>query len=250
MNKTTLSIIFALCSHVGFSQYDGKGEDEISRFRAGFMWYATGLRPAKSEKVRKYDRLIFDVTYNDWIGDRDLFKNHWASIGLNTNFMFDIPLTKGNKVAFGIGAVHQWVNIRHDGNLNRDLATSSTTFTEKSAGDVFNKSSYGSHTFGVPIELRFRNESWKHFKIHLGGKVGYKTRTYSKEVGVGTSDNFKYTNKTLDFYDPSRLEYSAHVRIGLRNWALYASYGINTIFTNENSTQLNRVQFGLSISLF
>ena len=91
MNKVLVLLGFILLANVGFSQYNSEGE-LTSRFRAGFMWFYTGLRPAKVDKVRKYDRLIFDITYNDWNGDQELFQNHWASIGLNTNLMFDIPL--------------------------------------------------------------------------------------------------------------------------------------------------------------
>ena len=48
----------------------------------------------------------------------------------------------------------------------------------------------------------------------------------------------------------NRLIYSVHARVGLRNWALYFSYNLNPIFSNQLSTQLNLVQMGLSVSLF
>ena len=67
MYKLILSIIICVVSGNAISQYNSEGEDLISRFRPGSMWFYTGLRPATPEKVRKYDRLIFDVTYNDWI---------------------------------------------------------------------------------------------------------------------------------------------------------------------------------------
>ena len=74
MNKVLLFIGFALLVNVGHSQYDSKVDGPISQFKAGFMWFYTGLRPAKEDKVRKYDRLIFDLTYNDWNGDSKLFQ--------------------------------------------------------------------------------------------------------------------------------------------------------------------------------
>ena len=234
----------------GLSQYDGKGEDEASRFRPGSMWFFTGLRPAKESKARKYDRLIFDLTYNDWIGDRDLFQNHWASIGFNTNLMFDIPLTKGNTVSFGIGVSHQWVNIRHDNHLRRTISDESTNYEMKDPLDSFDKSKYGSHSFGVPIELRFRNESWRHFKFHMGGRIGYKVQAYSKYSGINLQGSDKYENKTMGYYDDTPLVYSAHIRLGLRNWGIFGSYSFNKMFSKTESTQLNLLQFGLSISLF
>src|SRR5690606_16337246 len=196
----------------------------------------------------KYDRLIFDVTYNDWIGDRDLFKNSWESFGLNTNFIFDIPMTKGNKVSFGIGLAHQFTSIRHNNHLTVDPIAKTTIFTPKDSLDNFKRSSLVGNSFSIPIEFRFRNESWKHFKVHIGGKIGYQVNLSSKYVSK--IDGHKPVVRNNGFYDENKLIYSAHIRIGMRNWALYASYNFNTLFSNKNSTQLNAVHAGLSISLF
>jgi hypothetical protein len=248
MYRIAILIGFVFASQLSFAQYDSQGADETSRFRAGFMWFYTGLKPAKVDKVRKYDRLIFDLTYNDWVGDRDPFQNHWASIGLNTNVMFDIPLTKGNKVALGVGVAHQLVKIRHNNHLIRDFAAGTTTFAPKNPSDTFKKSILGGNSFAIPVELRFRNESWRHFKFHIGGKIGYQANLYSKYVG--TSSGTKDYSKSFGFPDENKLIYSAHVRLGLRNWALFASYNFNTIFADDSSVQLNLLQAGLSISLY
>jgi len=249
MNKLLLILGFALVANIGFSQYDGKGEDETSRFRAGVMWFYTGLKPAKVDKVRKYDRLIFDLTFNDWMGDQEkLFGNHWASIGLNTNVMFDIPLSKGNKVALGIGVAHQFTNIRHNRHLIKNYSTGTTSLAPQNPSDNFTKSVLGGNSFSMPLELRFRNEGWRHFKFHIGGKIGYQANLFSKYVGL--VDGKRDINKSFGFPDDNKLIYSAHVRIGLRNWALFASYNFNTIFSNSDSVQLNHVQAGLSISLY
>ena len=74
MNKVKLILPFFIAPLIEVGQYDGVGGNEISRFRPGTMWFMTGFRPAIPEKVRKYDRLVFDITYNDWLGDRDPFK--------------------------------------------------------------------------------------------------------------------------------------------------------------------------------
>jgi hypothetical protein len=248
MNKLTLLIGFALMATIGHAQYDSKGEGETSRFRAGIMWYYNGLKPAKGDRIRKYDRLIFDLTYNDWAGDQSLFKNHWASIGLNTNFMFDIPLSAGNKVALGIGVSHQFFTIRHNNHLVTDYTAGTTIFAPKNPSDVFKNSTLGGNSFSMPLELRFRNEGWKHFKFHIGGKIGYQANVYSKYVS--SINGKRDINKTFGFADNAKLIYSAHVRIGFRNWGLYASYNFNKMFTNSSSVQLNQVQAGLSISLF
>ena len=243
------SILLLGCLLIAISanaQYDSKGETP-SMFRPGFMWYFTGIRPAKEERVRKYDRLIFDITYNDWSGDQAPFQNHWASIGFNTNFMFDIPLTKGNTVALGIGVSHQLMRVRHDALFTKSDNPVSTSLVPKGT-QTFNKNILVGNAFSMPIELRFHKESWKHFKLHLGGKVGYQANMFSKTV-FGSGNN-RDVVKDYGFSDLNPLIYSAHIRFGFRAWALYASYNFNRIFQESASTQLNQLQFGLSISLY
>jgi hypothetical protein len=212
------------------------------------MWHFTGLRPAKPEKPYKYDRLVFDLVYSDWIGDRDPFLNHWSSIGLNTNVMFDIPLSKGNTVSLGVGVAHQFMKIRHDNHLIGDETAGTTNFVAKDSSDSFNKSMFCGNAVTIPVELRFHKESWKHFKFHIGGRVGYQANLYSKYIFGEYGD--KDIIKNVGFPDQSDLIYSAHVRFGLRNWGFYGSYSFNTLFESANSIQLNRIQFGLSLSLF
>lgn len=243
-----ISIAFLCLSFSSTAQYDSKDSSIQSRFRPGAMWFFTGWRPASVEKVRKYDRLIFDITYNDWIGDKDVFKNHWASIGLNTNFMFDIPLTKGNTVSIGTGLAHSYSVIRHNGHLMGNDSTGITTWSEKLPTDNFRKSILGGHSFSIPLELRFHKESWRHFKFHIGGKIGVQTSLYSKYVSNKWLD--RDVVKSYNFPDQNYLIYSAHVRFGFRNWALFGSYNFNTLFFDPASIQLNHVQMGLSISLF
>lgn len=241
-------MVAVLSTSMASAQYDGKGEDEVSRFRPGMFWYYTGFKPAVPQKVRKYDRLIFDLTYNDWVGDQGPFENHWASIGLNTSLMFDIPLNLGNTVSLGVGLSHQFTNIRHNGNLTGSDSLGTTVWSPKQSTQTFKKSVLGGNSFSIPIELRFRKESWRHFKFHIGGKIGYQTNMFAKTVtGSGPT---REVDKDFGFPDQVQLVYSAHIRLGLRNWALFASYNFNKLFTNSNSTQLNLVQGGISVSLF
>lgn len=230
-----------------FAQYNAE-EDLISRFRPGTMWWFTGLKPAPEEKVRKYDRLIFDLTYNDWVGDEDLFKVSLPSLGLNTNIMFDIPITKGNTVSFGIGGCYGFSTIRHDRGFYSDFNTKETKLYSTDSLILFSKSSLVTHNFSLPIEFRFRSKGWKHVKFHLGGKLGYNAAIYNKSSY--SVQDASYTIKSRDLFDAARLTYSAHVRLGIRNWAIYGQYGINPLFLSKGSSQLNHVQMGLSISLF
>jgi hypothetical protein len=98
------------------------------------------------------------------------------------------------------------------------------------------------------LEFRFRTKGWKHIKFHVGGKIGYQANIYSKVISE--DKNGKYVAKDYSFADINRWVYSAHMRLGIRNWAIYGSYNLNTLFSNRASTQLNLLQLGISISLF
>ncbi len=247
--KTKILLVLITILFVGteHAQYNSEGSDLISRFHPGSMWFYTGLRPAKTEKVRKYDRLMFDFTYNDWSGDQGPFENNWSSIGLNTNLMFDIPLAKKNLVGLGIGVQHSIFRINHNGFFYADSLNEFTQYTlpfSKNAEQIL----LAGNSFSVPFELRFRTKGWRHVKLHIGGKIGYQANMYSKVVSSG--QNGREVNKQYGFADQNQLIYGVHARIGVRNWALYAAYNLNELFYHEKSIQLNLVQVGITLSLF
>lgn len=242
--RSKIILIFLAIGLQANAQYNSEGVNK-SRFRPGLFWYFTGYHPAIPGKVRKYDRLIFDVTYSDWMGDRKLFANHWASIGLNTNLMFDIPIAKKNTVSLGIGVCYGFHTIRHNKNVIVDPSNSWTVVSDSAMNSSLKKASFAGHNFSIPIELRFRTKGWKHFKVHLGGKIGFESNFYGK---LRSNSGGKSTRLVLPDYN--QLTYGAYVRMGMRNWAILASYNFNPIFSNAKSTQLNMIQLGLSVSLF
>ncbi len=246
MKKLQIIFLFiVLISMNTNAQYDSKGPNETSRFRPGIMWHYTGINPARTEKVRKYDRLIFDLTYNNWMGDLKPFKVNPSSIGLGTNLLFDYPLKKGNTLSLGWGFNHQWTHIRHDETFYHDFTNESTVY---SISPVVSRTSLNFHQISIPLEIRFHKESWKHLKIHMGGKVGYLFALH--EVTRLDNPNGKTIIKDYNFQDPNHLQYSAHIRLGIRNYALFGEYHFSPLFTNSKSTQLNLFRLGLSISLF
>jgi len=227
------------------AQYDGKERDVNSRFNPGTGWYFTGIRPAQKNRARKYDRLMFDITHNDWVGDFDPNLKAPQSTGFGINLMFDKPLVDGNTFSLGYGLSYHTVNIKYDGIL---LMSSNSTNLELTQ----NKTNYGEklkyRQVSIPLEVRFRKESWKHLKLHLGGKIGYAYRAHV-ETAAGTS-SVSTVIRNFQFLDFNELQYSVHTRIGLRNWALFAEYNISDLFADPSSTSLNVVRAGISISLF
>jgi hypothetical protein len=253
MNKTiklrlTTFFYLLISYHTAWSHSPLKDSTLVSRFRPGIMWFYTGLRPASPGKAQKYDRLIMDLTYNTWTGDQPTFSTHANSIGLNTSLLADIPLSKKNNVSLGVGISHSLFKIDHNNDYVFSTSSNQTSYTHKSELDYFDKCQLLGNSLSVPVEIRFRAPHWRHVKFHLGVKVGYQLNIYSKTVRNG--ENGKRIIYDYNFGDINRFIYSLHARIGVRNWALFASYQFNSLFSNASSTKLNLVQFGLSLSLF
>jgi hypothetical protein len=241
-------ILFLFTKLSVLAQYDSEGANEISRFKPGTLWYLDGWQPTKTDKIRKYDRLIFDVTYNTWNGDKKLFSNSWNSIGINSNLYFDIPLNANNTISVGTGIGHQFYRLQYNGLIKSDPSGTFTQMNDSLTTYTFDKRFFGGNNIYVPIELRFRSKGWKHFKFHIGGKIGYQLGLYNKTISKTAEGKDIFINR--GFPDITRLTYGAHLRIGYRNWSLYGAYHLNTIFKNANSPKLNLLQIGISISLF
>lgn len=240
-----LVVILFFSTKTSFSQE----KDVISRYRPGVMWFFTGVRPAQAEKVRKYDRLMVDITYNDWLGKTvKPFKNKATSIGFNASMMFDVPLVPKNKIAFAWGLSYGLYRVNHHDLFIRNSDSSFTSVVQHIEQYGIEKSIFKMHSIAIPVELRFRGEHWKHVKFHIGGKLAYQflgtTVLSSSSAGITSKQ------KINGFYDLNPINASAHIRFGIRNWALYAQYNFLPFFTSKQSVQLNGFQFGLSISLY
>lgn len=248
MKHIILHIVFILSV---FSSYYAQDQDEnlISRYRPGFAWFHTGFKPAIPEKVRKYDRLIFDITYNDWISKTQKpFKVSPLSIGFNSNIMFDIPLRKGNTRSFAWGISYGLYRYQMYDFFTRNESEKSTNLIKDISQYGIEKSVFKVNSLSIPFEFRFRGKRWEHSKFQFGARVSYFFHPNTNLVSK--TNKIEFIQKTVGFYDFEHFNASAHIRFGVRNWSIYASYNFLKLFKSDLSPQLNPFQFGLSISLF
>jgi hypothetical protein len=237
--------IFLLLSFQGFAQPVGKDSSLVSRHRPGIFWYNTGWRPARPGKLRKYDRLIIDVTYNQLLRSGSVKANPLRSFGCNINTMWDIPITNGNTVSLGIGLAYKYQKTGPKGLFFGDSTNSYTNYYADSSYSDYRKNTFGNHIIALPIELRFRSPKWQHFKMHLGGSIGYRMQTFQK-----VWPESKHAVKNKDLPDQNRLVYGVHMRIGIRNWALFADYTLAPQFKSGKSDKISALAFGVSLSVF
>lgn len=245
MRFLKLTAVFLLIAFQGLAQPQGKDSSLVSRHRPGLFWYNTGWRPARPGKLRKYDRLIIDVTYNQLMNSGSIKANPWRSFGCNINTMWDIPITNGNTVSLGIGLAYKYQKTGPKGLFFADSSNSFTHFYADSGYTGFRKNTFGNHILALPVEFRFRSPKWQHFKMHLGGSIGYRMQTFQK---VWPEHHAAVKDKSLPDVNP--LVYGVHLRIGIRNWALFAEYTLAPQFKSGKSDKINALAFGVSLSVF
>jgi hypothetical protein len=248
MKNIILAIIVTFYAVTLLGQYQAENEGLYSRFRPGVAWFYSGLKPYEEGKLRKYDRLMMDIVYNDFYGDRDYFSSPWQSIGFNASLMFDVVLTQGNTMSFGWGIGYSHFSNYSKLQFTRDLINKSTLVSEFPAGTEPKSSKFGANYIEIPLELRFRTKGHSHFKFMIGGKIGYQLNAFSKETE--RIDGKKYSTKEYGFADSNPLRYGATVRIGIRNWAIYGAYYFSPLFTNKASADLTPISVGVTVSLF
>lgn len=224
-----------------------------TRYRPGLLWFYGGLKPSKLTDARKYDRVIIDLVHSDWMSENTKpFTNHWASIGFNTQFIFDIPLTKRNIISLGMGLGFGHSKIRSTQVLtnfsNLEEPIEEMQLVSQASIPNLKKSIFKTNVLFVPVELRFRTPGWQHFKFQVGGRVGVqmgpKTKNYYEINGESS------LVKRKGFQDINRFLLSVHTRVGIRNWAITASYNVTPYFSASEKNQINGLEVGLSVSLF
>jgi len=246
--RVLLVILFVFTTFFSTSQYLEEREDLSSKRRPGIMWFYSGFRPYETTKLRKYDRLMVDIVYNDWQGDKEILESPWYSIGVNTSLMFDVPFTKSNTVGFGWGIGFSHYNNHTKTNFDRNFNNNTTTLSDLDSMLNIKRSKYAANYIEIPIEFRFRTKGMKHFKFLVGGKIGYQLNAYTKTVEEIEGRDYKF--KSFNFPDNNRLRYGATVRIGFRNVSLYGAYFFSTLFNDNESVNLTPLSVGLSIALF
>lgn len=244
----SLVVILFFCVGLLKAQYNAKDDGLVSRFKPGIGWYFSGTKPYKEKKLRKYDRFIIDIAYNDWQGDRDLFQSPWQSLGFNMALMADKVIAKNNTFSIGYGLGFSHYNNKTNKDLERDAQQGTTLFSPFVSEEGITRNKFTANYIEVPLEFRFKTKGFKHFKFMIGGKFGYQLNSFSKTIQEDQGQ--RHIVKIYNFPDNNKFRYGATVRIGIRNWALFGAYYFSELFTNDDSVQLTPVSMGISISLF
>ncbi|MFM7661737.1 MAG: hypothetical protein ACKO6A_03655, partial [Bacteroidota bacterium] len=201
--KTILIFIFFISFKL-FSQKEFDTEIE-SNSRPGILYYFT-WKPSNKPKVRKYDRFIFDVYYTDASDPKNIIKKLTPNIGLTVNFMNEFALTKKNTVSIGTGIGLSTTKVNLSSNLLLGHDNSIVCFPSSTSD--YKRNSLNGFNINVPIELRFKTKGWSHYKIHVGGRLGYQVKLSEKYFFEDSNRNYKKSLKSA----VENFTYSVHTR--------------------------------------
>jgi hypothetical protein len=248
--KSVIALLIVALIGVSGSAF-GQQEDTLvkqktqSRYKPGLLWRFTGFEPRYGKEGDKYDRLIVDIVYNDWIGNRNGTRTKWYSIGYNVNLLFDVPFNHKSTASLGIGISYSHVNLMHNGMLGINDSLGTTTLQPlPEGGQTRQMGKFVANYIEIPVEFRFRSPGVQHFKFHLGFKAGIRLNSFEK----WRDGDLKF--REYNHPDVARFRFGPTVRIGIRNWSIYGAYFFSDLFTNGQSSKLNPISLGVSISLF
>ena len=188
------------------------------------------------------DRIVLEITNDGWLDIPDDIEYRGFSLGINAYVIHDIFRQIDKPFSIGIGYGISSHNVHTDGVFTVvDTLDSSFAFYDKIQDNAnLKKNKYTVNYLEFPVELRMIMENGGGFKIHIGGKVGYKLGDYSKRVdGFGKRKVYK----TAGIHD---FRYGLHTRVGYGRFTAVAYYSLNPLFKKDRGPKLTPYSFGVA----
>ncbi len=204
-----------------------------------------GMRTSQSGNGARRDRLMLEVHYNDWLGERAEVKTGWRSIGYNWNFYHDIPLNKTSTVSIATGLRFGKTVVQHNGffqmgdSINQSVLLSTNNMEFPRTNQRFVQSH-----LELPLELRFRGVNKISYRLTLGASIGLRLNSYERwREGSNKFREFNHANAMI-------WRAGTYMRLGYHRWSFYGAYYLTPWFQGNGNSKLNTVQVGVSFSFF
>jgi hypothetical protein len=204
-----------------------------------------GMTAKEPENGARRDRLILDVHYNDWLGERENVNTGWRSIGYNWNFYRDIPLNRASTVSIATGLRFGKTVIQHNGliavgqNIENSILNPALT-----QGDFRSNQRFIQSHLELPLELRFRGVNKKSIRFTLGGSIGWRLNSYERwREGSEKFREYNHANAMM-------WRAGTYMRLGYNQWSFYGAYYLTPWFEGSGNSKLNTIQMGVSFSFF
>lgn len=211
----------------------------------GNLWDKIGMGNDDDDDDEYEFRDVFsvDITHNRFLGDLNGTEATWNSIGVNINSMSDRPFSETSNFSIGYGIRFAFNNFRSNGIMNIVDSIGATQLSVLPDSISRDKYKFANNFFEIPLELRYRYEGPNRMiRFSLGGVIGFRMRVFEH----WTNGDLRY--KEYNYPDVNKFRYGVFARAGFKHVAIYAGYYFMPVFKNAMSSELNVLNFGLSIA--
>ncbi|MEP7265634.1 MAG: DUF2807 domain-containing protein [Bacteroidota bacterium] len=215
----------------------------------------------KPQKARSHWAGI-DVGFNGYFSDKtstdlpkgydflELSSGKSVSIGVNI-WKFDIPLYQRYIIlTTGIGLTLNNYRFRSDKTLISDTNMVVAGFDYNDNGEAigYNKNKLAVSYVTAPVLLQFNTHSKlkKSFHFATGMLFSYKYNSHLKLVYDENGD--KQKTKRRDEFNIEPFRYDATIRIGYRNYTLFGTYAMSTLFKDKRGPSLHPFTAGIQLA--
>ena len=201
----------------------------------------------------------FGMGVNGWLsnggftmpkGQEYMALNYGKSLNFQLNFEKDIHIYK-NYVNLVTGLGFEWSQYEFS-NKTRLNADSSYTHGTIDSSNVYQykKNRFKTTYVNVPVLLEFNTNKnpEKAFHIAVGGIVGYKLGSRTRQIVELNGNNIKFIKK--DDYNLNPFRVNAHASIGYHNFTIYADYALTSLFENGKGPELYPFTIGVKLISF
>lgn len=202
----------------------------------------------------KFDRIVFDLNFDNWISTPNNIQQGDYSIGASAYLYKDIPLGKKSNLAFAYGVGFSSHNVHSNGEFVYVVDDNNEIYTDFVLLPPHIKLRKNKVSFSyieVPLELRIRtmNKSREermgfNFKLYMGFKGGILVDNHTKYKDSESKIKVFNIANTLPY------RYGPTVRIAFNKIAFNAFYALTPIFEKGKGVELTPFSIGLSLMVF
>lgn len=192
------------------------------------------------------DQFIIEFMNDGWLELPDDIDYRGFSPGFNVYLMNDLFAKKDKPFSIGIGYGISSHNVHSDGYFQSidSVSTSFTSLVKFDDSVDLKKHKHAVTYLEVPVELRLILQDGVGFKVHLGGKIGYRLSDHMKTI-----DDFG-KRKIFNVEGISKWRYGISGRIGYGRITLTGFYGLSDLFEEDRGPELIPFSIGLGLILF
>lgn len=238
-----------------------EADEKDSKSKSYIIWNDEIIWKSKSTKAdsliikkRKYPYLKkffqIDVGSNNLISENGLSADsgnlyavrHWGSWYVALNSVLDSRISRGFGVETSVGI--SWYNFKFqndDTRISTDNGKAEFVLDERDRNNTKSKLTLAHINAQVVPIIKFGSR--KRYGIGLGGYIGYRVDSYTKNVYEIDGNSVKDKNRDNLFLN--RWRYGARLQFGVQGHTFFANYDLNQLFQEDNGPKLNGISLGI-----